>query len=160
MDDPDTWRWVWLITALVFAVGEMATPGSFILLPFALGALAASGISLLDVSLAGEWAVFVGVTVATLVALRPVSRRLDRTSEDHGIGSRRLLGQEATVVEDIPGSSDLGLGLVLINREEWRAESTDGTPIPTGTHVRIADVRGTRVVVAPAGSLSPGQETA
>jgi len=45
---------------------------------------------------------------------------------------------------------------VRVGREEWRAESTDGSPIPTGSQVRVADVRGTRVVVSSLGTLSPG----
>ena len=40
------------------------------------------------------------------------------------------------------------LGMVRVDREEWRAQSTDGTPIAAGTVVRVADVQGTRVIVA------------
>ena len=39
---PDTWRWIWLAAAVVFAVGEIAVAGSFFLLPFAGGAVAAA----------------------------------------------------------------------------------------------------------------------
>ncbi|HEX8803568.1 MAG TPA: NfeD family protein [Acidimicrobiales bacterium] len=154
--DPESWRWVWLVAALVFFVGEMATPGSFILLPFALGALAAALLAFADVSVGVEWIVFVVVSVGTLLAFRPLSRRLDRETDDAGIGSRRLVGQDATVLEEIPGAGAVGLGLVRVNREEWRAESTDGAPIPTGAQVRVADVRGTRVVVSLIGTLPTG----
>jgi membrane protein implicated in regulation of membrane protease activity len=156
MNDPGSWLWVWLLAALFFAVGEMATPGEFFLLPFAVGALLAALVAFLDISVAAEWAVFVAGSLATFLALRPVARRLNRQGQDEGIGSRRLLGQEATVLEDIPGPGDLGLGLVRVGREEWRAESTDGSPILTGTQVRVADVRGTRVVVSSLGTLSSG----
>jgi membrane protein implicated in regulation of membrane protease activity len=156
MDDPDSWLWVWLLGALFFALAEIATPFMFFLLPFAAGALAAALLAALDVNLAIQWAVFVGGSLACFFALRPVARRLDRQGHDEGIGSRRLLGQEAMVLEDIPGHSDLGLGLVRVGREEWRAESTDGSPIPTGSQVRVADVRGTRVVVSLLGTLSSG----
>jgi membrane protein implicated in regulation of membrane protease activity len=156
MDDPDGWLWVWLLGALIFAVGEIVTPVMFFLLPFAVGALAAALLASLDVNLAVQWAVFVGGSLATFFALRPVARRLDRQGHDEGIGSRRLLGQEAMVLEDIPGPGDIGLGLVRVGREEWRAESTDGSPIPTGSQVRVADVRGTRVVVSSLGTLSSG----
>jgi membrane protein implicated in regulation of membrane protease activity len=156
MDDPDSWQWIWLVGALVFAVGEMASPGEFFLLPFAVGALLAGLLAFLDVGLAFQWAVFVIGSLATFLALRPVARRLDRAGQDDGIGARRLLGQEAMVLEDIPGSGDIGLGLVRVGREEWRAESTDGQPIPSGALVRVADVRGTRVVVSSLGTLSSG----
>jgi membrane protein implicated in regulation of membrane protease activity len=156
MDDPDSWQWIWLWGALFFALGEIATPLTFFMLPFAVGALLAALLALLDVGLAFEWAAFVIGSLATFLALRPVARRLDRTGHDDGIGSRRLVGQEATVLEDIPGDADVGLGLVRVGREEWRAESTDGRPIQSGAQVRVADIRGTRVVVSSLGTLSSG----
>lgn len=146
MDSPEQWRLVWAVTAAVFAVGEMATPGSFFMAPFAVGALVAAILAFAGVSVAVEWIVFLVVSVITLAALRPLARRLDRNALDHGVGSRRLTGSRATVVGDIPGGTDLGL--VRIDREEWRAQSSDGTPIPAGTTVRVAEVQGTRVIVA------------
>jgi membrane-bound ClpP family serine protease len=44
---------------------------------------------------------------------------------------------------------------VRVDREEWRAESTDGSPIPSGSTVRVADVQGTRVIVAAVDVLPP-----
>jgi membrane protein implicated in regulation of membrane protease activity len=146
MDTPEEWRWVWLIATAVFAIGEMASPGSFFLAPFALGAFVASILAFADVSVGVEWVVFLVVSIATLAALRPVARRLDRNALDHGVGARRLVGSRATVLEDIPGDSELGM--VRVDREKWRAQSTDGAPIPAGTVVRVAEVQGTRVIVA------------
>ena len=146
MDSPDEWRWVWIIATAVFTVGEMATPGSFFLAPFAIGAFVAAILAFADVSVTIEWAVFLIVSIAALAALRPVARRLDLNAVDHGVGSRRLVGTRATVLKAIPGDDELGL--VRLDREEWRAQSTDGTPIPVGATVRVADVQGTRVLVA------------
>jgi membrane protein implicated in regulation of membrane protease activity len=147
MDSPEQWRWLWLIAAAVFAIGEMATPGSFFLAPFAVGAFVASILAFGGVSVPIEWAVFLGVSIAVLVALRPVARRLDRDAVDHGVGSRRLLGRTATVLREVPAGDDLGM--VRVDREEWRAQSIDGQAIPAGATVRVADVQGTRVIVAP-----------
>jgi membrane protein implicated in regulation of membrane protease activity len=47
---------------------------------------------------------------------------------------------------------------VRVDREEWRADSTTGAAIPAGTTVRVADVRGTHVVVAVKETLLPGDE--
>jgi membrane protein implicated in regulation of membrane protease activity len=146
MDTPEEWRWVWLIATAVFAIGEMASPGSFFLAPFALGAFVASILAFADVSVGVEWVVFLAVSIATLAALRPVARRLDRNALDHGVGARRLVGSRATVLEDIPGDAELGM--VRVDREKWRAQSTDGARIPAGTVVRVAEVQGTRVIVA------------
>lgn len=153
METPETWRWLWLAAAFVFAIGEMASPGSFFLLPFAIGALVATGLAFANVGVGIEWIAFVGVSVAALVAMRPLARRLDLLDDDLGIGSRRLIGQTATVLEDIPGGGELGL--VRVHREEWRAESMDGSAIPLGAAVRVADIEGTRVIVSQVGEIAP-----
>jgi membrane protein implicated in regulation of membrane protease activity len=153
MDSPETWRWLWLLAAFVFAVGELASPGSFFLLPFALGALVATALAFGDVAVAAEWGAFAVVTIGTLLAFRPLARRLDLLDDDQGIGSRRLIGQTATVLHEIPGHGELGL--VRVHREEWRAESMDGSAIPPGSAVRVADVEGTRVIVSQLGEIPP-----
>jgi membrane protein implicated in regulation of membrane protease activity len=151
MDSPEDWRWVWIIATAVFAIGELTTPGSFFMLPFAIGALAATVLAFLDVNIVVEWLVFVGVSLAVFAALRPVAHRLNRSVDDAGVGSRRLLGQSAVVLREIPAGD---VGLVRVDREEWRAQSTDGSGIPIGTAVRVADVQGTRVIVAAVDELS------
>lgn len=144
MDEPEQWRWIWLGAALLFGIGEMGTPGAFFLAPFAVGAVVASALAFADVGIAGEWAAFVGVSVAALVAMRPLARRLDRAGGADGIGSRRLIGRTGIVLEEIlPGE----LGVVRVNREEWRAESADNTPFSEGASIRVTEVEGTRVIV-------------
>lgn len=153
METPEAWRWIWLIAAFVFAVGEMASPGAFFLLPFAVGAAVASLLAFADVGLAGEWIAFVAISAGSLAALRPLARRLDLDEHDHGVGSRRLIGQAAVVLHEIPGHGELGL--VRVHREEWRAESLDGSRISPGTAVKVAEVEGTRVLVAPLDEIGP-----
>lgn len=151
MDEPEQWRWIWLGAAVLFGLGEMATPGAFFLAPFAIGAVAASALAFADVDLAIEWGAFVGISVGAFAALRPLARRLDRHGGSDGVGSRRLIGRNGIVLEEIlPGH----LGLVRVDREEWRAESGDDTPIAEGAQVRISEVQGTRVIVTPSKETS------
>lgn len=153
MSSPDDWRWVWLVAAIGFTVGEMAAPGSFFLLPFGIGAGLAAVAAFAGVNVALEWAVFVVVSVVALAGLRVVSRRIDRPGPLEGVGARRLIGQVATVTEDVPPAPHTG-GLVRIGGEEWRAESSHGDAIAAGTVVKVVEVRGTRVVVWPMGRPS------
>jgi membrane protein implicated in regulation of membrane protease activity len=146
MDEPEQWRWIWLGAAVLFGIGEMATPGAFFLAPFAIGAVVAAALAFADVPVAVEWAAFVAVSITAFAALRPIARRLDRHGGSEGIGSRRLIGRQGTVLSAI-GPSELGV--VRVDREEWRAESSDRAPIPEGTPVRVTDVEGTRVIVTP-----------
>jgi membrane protein implicated in regulation of membrane protease activity len=55
------------------------------------------------------------------------------------------------VLQDIGAGPD-GSGLVRVGREDWRAQSLDGSAIAAGAVVRIVEVRGTRVVVHPVSS--------
>ncbi|HEY8059213.1 MAG TPA: hypothetical protein VID94_10695, partial [Acidimicrobiales bacterium] len=95
MEDPETWRWIWLGAALVFGLGELAIAGSFFLAPFAIGAVVAATLAFLDVSLGIQWLAFVGVSFAIFVSLRPIARRLDEGEPTAGIGSKRLIGETA-----------------------------------------------------------------
>src|SRR5690606_15459944 len=95
-----------------------------------------------------EWAAFLGVSVASFMVLRPIAKRLDFEGPVLGVGSHRQLGQRARVVEAIDGEHDHGY--VQLDRERWRAESQTGQAIPVGATVVVVEVRGTRVIVAPA----------
>jgi membrane protein implicated in regulation of membrane protease activity len=143
----DTWRWVWLAAAAVFAVGEIAVAGSFFLLPFAVGALAAAVVAFLGGSVGLEWLAFVLVSGLGAAALRPLARRLDQ-GPSHAIGANRWVGRQAYVLRDIP-SEPGATGLIRLDREEWRAESLMGTPIRAGSTVLVSRVDGTRLVVLP-----------
>lgn len=145
MDNPDNWMWIWLGSAVLFGVGEMAAAGSFFLLPFAVGALASFFAATFGLDLFVQWLLFVVVSGGSFLALRPIARRLDTEHPVEGIGSRRLIGEPARVIEAISHDG----GMIRIEREEWRAESLDGNPIASGTAVRVVEVRGTRVVVFP-----------
>ncbi len=154
--DPTVWRWIWLVAAVVFGVGEMTTAGSFFLAPFALGAAVAAVLAFVGVELGPEWIAFIGVSIITFLALRPLAHRMDARSDHAGIGSRRLIGQPARVITAIGG--DRGAGMVLLGAEQWRAESLDGSPIAVDTEVMVTEVRGTRVVVRPqTASESPSE---
>ena len=151
--EPESWRWIWLAVAAVFAIGELSTAGTFFLLPFAIGAAVAAVLAFAGVSVAIGLVVFIIVSLVSLAALRKLAHRLDRNEPTEGIGSKRLIGQPARVVEPIDGANDLGT--VRVDREEWRAESGDGSAIPLNTQVKIVEVRGTRVVVFPVEPLPP-----
>lgn len=145
--DPEVWRWIWLIAAVVFGVGEMAVAGSFFLAPFAIGATVATVCAFAGASLAIQWAAFLGVSVATFAALRPLAHKISTSAPQSNVGAHRQVGQRARVLEAIDGEHDYGL--VQLDREKWRAESMTGQPIAVGTIVTVVEVRGTRVVVAP-----------
>jgi membrane protein implicated in regulation of membrane protease activity len=67
----DDWVW-WMIAAGVLAIGEIATLG-FFLGPIAIAATTAAVVALVGAGLALQWIVFIAVSLASLVVLRPSS---------------------------------------------------------------------------------------
>lgn len=158
MDSPEFWRWVWLAITAGALLGEMAGAGAFFLLPFAVGGAVAAILAFAGVPVAIEWLAFVAVSVAGVVATRPLARRLDFDSPSEGIGARRWIGQTATVIEAIPPGAQ-ETGLVRLGREQWRAESLEGIAIDPGTVVKVVDLTGTRLVVWPLDQIAPRAPT-
>jgi membrane protein implicated in regulation of membrane protease activity len=150
--DADTWRWIWLGVAGACAVGELAVPGTFFVLSFAVGAVVAAVVAFLDASAGLQWALFVGVSAASLVLLVPLGRRLASHEGDEAQeGATRWVGRVGVVIEEIPGGPH-ATGRVRVERDEWRAETDDHVSIPLGAQIEVLAVRGTRLVVAPSGS--------
>ncbi len=147
MSDSAIWAAIWLATAAAFGIGEILIAGSFFLLPFAVGALAASIVSVIGAHVLISWSTFLVVSVASFLGLRPLARRLDAAAPDvSGIGANRLVGATGTVLMPISATSGEA-GMVKVGTEEWRADSRPGEAIAAGSEVRVVEVQGTRLVV-------------
>jgi membrane protein implicated in regulation of membrane protease activity len=148
LSSPDTWRWIWLTAAVVFTVGEITVAGSFFLLPFGAGALAAAAVSFAGGAVGLGWLAFLVVSAVCSAVLWPLGRRLDRNTPHAPIGATRWVGRQGYVLQDIPGEPG-GTGLIRLDREEWRAESLVGHRIRAGSTVLVSRVDGTRLIVLP-----------
>ena len=87
----DDWVW-WMIAAGVFAIGEIATLG-FFLGPIAIAAVTAAIVALVGGGLAAQWIVFIAVSLASLLVLRPIARRHLRTPTQLRTGTAALVGR-------------------------------------------------------------------
>jgi membrane protein implicated in regulation of membrane protease activity len=132
--------------AVVLALGELAIPGTFFVVSFAIGAAVAAVASFLGASVLVGWVCFVGGSALALAVLIPIGRRLNRAGGGDPTGATRWVGQRAVVLTAIPAGPH-ETGIVRLQREEWRAESADGNAIAMGTEVEVLRVDGTRVVV-------------
>lgn len=140
--DRDTLTIVFLVAAVLLSALEIVVPG-FVLLPFGLGAAVAALAGALGADVAVQIIVFLLASFAFFLGLRPLSRRLNAVGPG-GVGAERLIGATGTVLEAIePGD----VGLVRIDREEWRAEAETSAELTPGTRIEVVEVRGTRVVV-------------
>ena len=143
--DNEVWRWVWTILALVMSGAEIITAG-FFLLPFGIGAGLAAVAAWIGMNGAVQWVLFFGGTAVSMLYLRRYMRLQD-TGDTLLIGPARYVGMTATVLESIDMSANTGK--VRVEAEEWRA-ITDGDQIAQGVTVDVLELRGTRLVVAPA----------
>lgn len=157
-NEPETWRWIWMVAAVGFTAGELALAGSFFLVPFAFGAFLAMVTAFAGGPLTAQWLVFLAASMASFAAMRPLARRLDARTPSSTIGANRWVNREAVVVQDIgPGSG--ATGVIRLDREEWRAQSLTDTPIPAGSTVLVTRVDGTRLVVLPLEEPPPALPT-
>jgi membrane protein implicated in regulation of membrane protease activity len=140
----DAWL-IWLIAAVVFGVGEIATLG-FFLAPFAGGALVAALLAAAGAGAAVSWAVFIVVSVILLAGLRPIARSHRRQPPRLRTGTAALVGRSGMVVERI--ANDEGVGCVRIDGEVWTARSYDDDDvIEAGKRVQVVEIRGATALV-------------
>jgi membrane protein implicated in regulation of membrane protease activity len=140
----DPWL-IWLIAAVIFAVGEIATLG-FFLAPFAGGAAVAAVISAVGAGEFASWAAFIVVSVALLAALRPLARSHRRMPAQLRTGTAALIGRSAMVTERI--ANDEGTGSVKLEGESWTARAYDADEIiEPGKRVQVIEIRGAIALV-------------
>ena len=136
---------VWLILAVIFGVGEIATLG-FFLAPFAGGAAVAAVVSAAGAGMVPSLAVFLLDLRAPPLALRPLARSHRRMPPQIRTGTAALVGKDATVVERIANSE--GVGCVRIEGEVWTARSySEDEVYEAGTRVQVIEIRGATALV-------------
>ena len=141
----DSWV-IWLIAAVIFAVGEMLTT-SFFLAPFAGGAAIAALLAAAGAGATIEWSVFLVVSIVLLAALRPIAREHQRTKARITTGTAALVGQTATVVERIANAE--GVGCVRLDGEIWTARAfIEEETFEPGARVQVLEIRGATALVS------------
>jgi membrane protein implicated in regulation of membrane protease activity len=139
----DDWVW-WMIAAGVFAIGEIATLG-FFLGPIAIAAVTAAIVALVGGGLAVQWIVFIAVSLASLLVLRPIARRHLRTPSQLRTGTAALVGRQAVVLERV----DRDGGQVKLAGEVWSARSyDDDETFEAGKRVEVLKIDGATALVA------------
>lgn len=140
----DAWVF-WLVAACVLGAGELHT-GGFFLAPFAIGAAAATILSLAGVPTVAAMIVFLLASLLVFLTLRPVAQRHRRLPPPMRTGTAALVGRPATVLERIANHE--GVGCVKIDGEVWTARSYDEDEvIDAGERVEVVEIRGATALV-------------
>ena len=139
----EDWVW-WMIAAGVLAVGEIATLG-FFLGPIAIAAVTAAIVALVGGGLVLQWVVFIAMSLASLLVLRPIATRHLRTPAQLRTGTAALVGSQAVVLERV----DRDGGQVKLAGEVWSARSYDeDESFEPGARVEVMKIDGATALVA------------
>lgn len=136
---------VWLGLMILFLIAEGATV-SLVSLWFAAGAVVAMFAALLGAGVWLQTGLFLAVSGALLLMLRPIVRRylvpkITATNVDSLVGATGLV---TVAIDNVTASGQVKLGAM-----EWTARSTTGENIPQGTLIRVDRIEGVKVYVTP-----------
>ena len=138
----DEWVW-WIVAAGALAVGEIFTL-SFFLGPISVAAVTAAIVALAGAGLGIQWVVFIVMSLASLLVLRPIARRHLRTPAGLRTGTAALVGATALVLERV----DRDGGQVKIAGEIWTARSyDDDETFEPGARVEVMKIDGATALV-------------
>ena len=137
-----TW-WLWILGALVCGIVEVMAV-SFVFLMFAIGALAAGIAGACGANLTIQVIVFIVVSIALLVIMRPFLKgRIDRSSAYVPSNTDGLIGKTGYVTEAVGERH----GRIQFSGGEWSAR-TEGSTLPVGAEVRVDRIDGATAVVS------------
>lgn len=136
---------VWLGLMILFLIAEGATV-SLVSLWFAAGAVVAMFAALLGAGVWLQTGLFLVVSGALLLMLRPIVRRylvpkITATNVDSLVGATGLV---TVAIDNVTASGQVKLGAM-----EWTARSTTGENIPQGSLIRVDRIEGVKVYVTP-----------
>lgn len=134
---------IWLILAAVLGVAEMLTT-TLALGLLAVGALAAALTEAVGGSGPLQIVVFVAVSLAGIVLIRPYALRRLRRRGSLRTGTAALVGQTGYVLAEVTPHA----GRIRIGGEEWSARPYDeASVIPAGSTVDVLQIKGATALV-------------
>lgn len=138
----DAWVW-WLIAAVGLGIPLVLTA-----MPefgmFAVGALAGALTASTGGGIVVQTLVFVAVSVALLLVVRPFVARSRSQSPGLRSGVDALTGRQAVVLERVDGQG----GRIKLAGEVWSARALDaGASFETGARVDVVEIDGATAVV-------------
>jgi membrane protein implicated in regulation of membrane protease activity len=139
----DPWM-IWILIAVIFAAGEVASL-SFFLAPFAVGALLGALADLAGLSVVAGILIFLISSGLLLGFVRPIARRHMYTAPSIRTGTAALVGKTALVTKQVDDRE----GTVKLDGEMWTARTyVEGEVIEVGHKVHVVEIRGATALVS------------
>jgi membrane protein implicated in regulation of membrane protease activity len=139
--------WHWILLGLVLAAIELATPGGFFFLFFAVAALLIGlfeVIGLLETD-AIQWGLFSVISIACVAFFRkPLLERMNQAEVKDAVDS--LVGELATAAATIPAGQH---GRAELRGTMWTVRNVDPATVAAGERCRVVAVRGLELDIRP-----------
>lgn len=134
---------VWGVVAVAALLLEIATVGAMTSIWFAVGALIALVLALLKLGTMIQLIVFIVVSVASFIIIRPMAANYLRgnivpTNYDSLIGSTVKVSKEITTDT---------WGEVTVSGMTWSAVEVNGNAVEVGSHVKVLAIEGAKLIV-------------
>ncbi|MDR2435448.1 MAG: NfeD family protein [Treponema sp.] len=137
-------RWIWVALTIIFTLIEVFTLG-LTTVWFAFSALVMVFLSFLNIPLAAQILIFLGIAALLLVFTRPLAIKKFKTgTEKTNVDS--LIGKHALVTK---GISEFEKGEVKLNGQIWSARSEDNVEIREGIKCEVIRIEGVQAIVRP-----------
>ncbi len=137
---------IWIAAIVIFGVVEAMTAG-LVSIWFVIGSVAGLITAVCGGKIWLQVVVFFVVSIAALIATRPLVFRMAR-KDNVATNADRVLGQAARVTETIDNT--IPTGAVYIDGKTWSARSADESVIKAGQMVKVVRMEGVRLFVEPA----------
>lgn len=134
--------WWWLGLAVLLGIGEIVTPGVFLIWVAVAAAIVGAVSMAMPIPLALQFLLFAGLCLLAVWAGRRWYRDNPVASQDPLLNDRmaRLIGKHVVVVDAITN----GEGRVRVDDGTWTANGPDA---PSGTHMVVVGVSGAALMV-------------
>ncbi len=134
---------IWIAAIVIFGVAEAATVG-LVSIWFVIGSVAGLIAAVLGAAIWLQVVMFFIVSIAALIATRPLVRKLTKKGEV-ATNADRVLGGTARVTETIDNT--IPSGEVYIDGKTWTARSQSGAVIAPETLVTVIRLEGVKLYV-------------
>lgn len=135
---------VWIVALVMFVIAEAVTY-QLITIWFAIGALGALLASIAGAEVSTQITVFLALSIATLLLLRPISKQyLKNKFEKTNVES--LVGMDVLITEDV--NNVVGAGKGKIRGMEWTVRSADNSTICAGETAVVKKIEGVKLIAS------------
>jgi len=139
--------WYWVLLGLVLLAVELATPGGFFFIFFAVAGLVIGLLELMGIVEADwlQWVLFSLLSIVCLAVFRkPLLERMRASERTDVVDS--LIGEVAVAATAIPSGQ---YGRAELRGSTWNARNVDDGMLNAGERCRVVAVRGLEIDIRP-----------